>query len=107
MDYLQLARPQIRIMNLKYKNLTDNKKWSGNPKKDLFCKIVMGDKSDNIPPILNKCGPKTAEKCYDNPEYFEECLKKNNAQSNFERNKKLVDFNEIPQELVSEFISLN
>jgi len=107
MDYLQLAGPQIRIMNLKYKYLTDNKKWSGDPKKDLFCKIVMGDKSDNIPSILSKCGAKTAEKCYDNPEYFEQCLKKDNAESNFERNKKLVDFNEIPQELVSEFISLN
>jgi 5'-3' exonuclease len=98
MDYLQLASTQVKLMNLKYKYLTDNKKWSGDPKQDLFCKIVMGDKSDNIPSIFKKCGPKTAEKCYKNPEYFLEQLKKENAQTNFERNTKLVDFNEIPEE---------
>jgi len=100
MDYLQLASPQVKLMNLKYKYLTDNKKWSGDPKKDLFCKIVMGDKSDNIPSIFKKCGPKTAEKCYDDPIMFEEKLKKENAKSNFERNRRLVDFNEIPEEYV-------
>ena len=100
MDYLQLAGPKTLIVNLKYKFLTDNKNWSGDPKKDLFCKIVMGDKSDNIPAVLNKCGPKTALKCYDDPKYFEERLKKENAYELYERNKKLIDFNEIPPEHV-------
>ena len=27
----------------------------------------MGDKSDNIPSVLSKCGIKTAIKCYDDP----------------------------------------
>jgi len=107
MDYLQLASPQVKLMNLKYKYLTDNPKWSGDPKKDLFCKIVMGDKSDNIPSIFKKCGPKTAEKCYDDPKVFEEKLKKENAQTNFERNKNLVDFDEIPEELVNSLRILN
>ena len=102
MDYLQLACDKIKLINLKYKYLTDNKKWSGDPKKDLFCKIVMGDKSDNIPSIFKKCGPKTAEKYYENPELFEKQLKKENAYDNFERNKKLIDFNEIPEKLVHE-----
>ena len=98
MDYLQLAGPKVRIVNLQYKYLTDNKNCLGDPKKDLFCKIVMGDKSDNIPPILNKCGIKTAIKCYDDPEYFEERLNKENAHELYKRNKKLIDFNEIPIE---------
>ena len=104
MDYLQLAGPRFQLINHKYKLLTDNKKWSGNAEKDLFCKIVMGDKSDDIPAIFKKCGPKTAVKCYENKIYFEEQLKKENAYDAYERNKKLVDFNEIPKELVVEFM---
>ena len=102
MDYLQLAADNVKLINLKYKYLTDSKKWSGDPKKDLFCKIVIGDKSDDIPSIFKRCGPKTAEKYYENPELFEKQLKKENAYDNFERNKKLIDFNEIPEKLVHE-----
>jgi 5'-3' exonuclease len=103
MDYLQLASTQIKLINLKYKYLTDSKKWSGDRKKDLFCKIVMGDKSDDIPSIFKKCGPKTAEKYYENSELFKKQLEKEDAYERYEKNKKLIDFNEIPQELVSEF----
>ena len=102
MDYLQLASTQVHLINLKYKYLTDNKKWSGDAKQDLFCKIVMGDKSDNIPSIFNKCGPKTALKCYENPEYFQAQLQKDIVKTNFERNRKLVDFNEIPEEYITQ-----
>ena len=70
MDYLQLAHERIHIYNLKYKKLTDSKKWSGNPEQDLFCKIVMGDKSDNIPSVFKKCGLKTALKYWNNQELF-------------------------------------
>lgn len=103
MDYLQLASERVKLINLKYKYLTDSKKWSGDPKKDLFCKIVMGDKSDDIPSIFKKCGPKTAEKYYENSELFEKQLEKEDAHERYEKNKKLIDFNEIPEELVSEF----
>ena len=98
MDYLQLNCSQVKIINLKYKFLTDSTKWSGDPEKDLFCKIVMGDKSDNIPSIFKKCGPKTAQKYYDNRELFEAQLKKENAYEQYEKNRKLIDFNEIPKE---------
>ena len=30
----------------------------------------MGDKSDNIPSAFPKCGPKTALKCAEDPEFF-------------------------------------
>ena len=69
-DYLQLAEERVELYNLSYKKLTDQKSSSGDPKRDLFCKIVMGDPSDNIKSVLQKCGPKTALKCYENPEYF-------------------------------------
>lgn len=104
MDYLQLSSPKVMLINLKYKLLTDSKKWSGDPKKDLFCKIVMGDKSDDIPSIFKKCGPKTAEKYYENKELFELQLKKEDAYDKYAQNKMLVDFNEIPEELALEFL---
>ena len=72
-------------------------------RKELFIKTVMGDKSDNISPVLAKCGYKTAEKCYRDPAYFESRLIKENAREAYLRNKKMVDFDEIPTNLVEEF----
>jgi 5'-3' exonuclease len=104
-DYLQLAEQRVELYDLSYKKLTEQKSCSGDPKCDLFCKIVMGDPSDNIKSVLKKCGPKTALKCFNDREYFEERLKKEDAYKLYELNKQLVDFNEIPQNLVDEFIS--
>lgn len=105
MDYLQLACENIRLVNLKYKDLTDSKNCFKNKEKDLFCKIVMGDKSDAIPSIFKKCGIKTAAKCYEDKEYFHNRLKQEDAYERYELNKKLVDFRKIPQKLVDEFNS--
>ena len=70
--------------------------------KNLFYKIVLGDKSDNILPIFKKCGPKTCEKYYENKDLFLEALTKDEeARKKYELNKKLVDFNEIPENLVN------
>jgi 5'-3' exonuclease len=43
---------------------------------NLFCKIVTGDKSDNIPSIFKKCGIKTALKYYNDKNLFEAQLEK-------------------------------
>jgi 5'-3' exonuclease len=105
MDYLQLHDSNVKIYDLKYKNLAENKKWSGDPKKDLFCKIVMGDKSDNINSIFKKCGIKTALKYYEDEKLFQEKLTQDNSRELYEINKKLIDFNEIPQKLQEKFLS--
>ena len=44
MDYLQLMRENVHIYNLKYKLLCDSKTAFPDPEKNLFCKIVMGDR---------------------------------------------------------------
>ena len=106
-DYLQLVEPRVKIFDLKYKNIAEQKSSTGNPNADLFCKIVMGDTSDGIPSCIKKCGPKTALKCFENPGYFEDRLKKENAYDAYERNKKLVDFDNIPENLVKEFLDKN
>lgn len=104
MDYLQIAGERVTLVDLKYKNLTDSKNSFKDAKKDLFCKIVCGDKSDNIPSIFPRCGLKTAAKLYDNPEEFKAKLEKTpGAKEIYERNQKIIDFNYIPQELVDGF----
>ena len=100
-DYLQLEN--VEIWNLAHKQISLDK----NPKQELFCKIVMGDISDNISSVLKKCGPKTALKCYNDPAYFAKELEKQCATEKYELNKLLVDFNQIPALLVEEFLSSN
>lgn len=105
-DYLQLASNNITLINLKYKKLTENKHCTGDPKKDLFCKIVLGDKSDNISSVFKKCGIKTALKCYDESDFFENMLNKDpKAREKFEKNKKIIDFNNIPEDLILDFMA--
>ena len=105
MDYLQLACDNIKLYDLKFNKLTEKKSSYNNAEKDLFIKILRGDKSDNIKGVFKKCGPKTACKYFDNKELFEEKL--NSIEGVMERyllNKKLIDFNEIPKDLVIKFI---
>ena len=108
-DYLQLKEKNIHLYNLAYKNIAENKSSTGNPEEDLWIKIIMGDVSDNIPSVFPKCGPKTAQKCVADPEYFKQKMANNSDYyKQYELNKKIVNFNNIPQELVDEFmVSIN
>jgi 5'-3' exonuclease len=104
MDYLQLVNERIHLYDLKFKNIAKSKKLKGNSECDLFCKIVSGDKSDNIPAIFKKCGIKTAEKYFNDKELFDKKLNQDKeAQYIYKLNKTLVDFNYIPTELVEGF----
>ena len=64
----------------------------------------MGDISDNIPSIFPKCGPKTAKKCIDNPDFLKSKLKNEEYAKQYELNKQLVNFNNIPKNLEDELI---
>ena len=57
-DYLQLAQERVHLYNLAFKDLTQQKSCTGDSECDLFCKIITGDTSDNIPSVFPKCGPK-------------------------------------------------
>ena len=106
-DYLQLNSHNVHLYNLAYKNIADNKSSTGNAAADLEIKIIMGDTSDNIPSVFPKCGPKTAQKCIEDPEFFKKKMGDNpEYYAQYELNKKLVDFNNIPQELIDEFMVL-
>jgi 5'-3' exonuclease len=65
----------------------------------------MGDISDNIPSVFPKCGPKTAQKCIEDSEFFKKKMADNSDYyKQYELNKKLVNFNNIPENLVEEFM---
>jgi 5'-3' exonuclease len=67
---------------------------------------VTGDPSDNISSVFPKCGPKTALKYYENRELFQTKLKSSEEfKKKYELNSTLIDFNNIPQELIDEFIN--
>jgi DNA polymerase I len=92
-DYIQLCGPNVFIKNLQNTELT-----SDNPKRYLQLKIILGDKSDNITPIMKKCGPKTAEKLVDNPEELLKLFDKHpEVKEKYELNKLLIDFQSIPE----------
>jgi 5'-3' exonuclease len=103
-DYLQLIQPRLTIVDASFKNIA-GKNSSGDAKIDLFCKIVMGDTSDNIPSVLKKCGPKTAIKCWQNKEYFTKRITEEKAEDKLEKNTILIDFDRIPYNLKNEFYS--
>ena len=104
-DYLQLIKPNIKLVNLKFKEVATSKNSTGNPEKDLFIKIVMGDKSDDIPSIFSKCGRKTAIKCWDNKDFFNKKMEDKKVKLRFNLNKKLIDFKSIPEKYVKELKS--
>lgn len=105
-DYLQLAEERVHLYNLAFKKLTEQKTCTGNAKCDLFCKIVTGDPSDNIPSVFPKCGPKTALKYFANRDLFEKKIKESDTfQKQYELNKTLIDFDCIPEELINEFMN--
>jgi 5'-3' exonuclease len=99
-DYLQLSRPNVHLYNLHYKPIVG----TGNPQTDLQIKIIMGDSSDNIPSVFPKCGPKTAQKCIDNPEFFQKKMDEDPKHvAQYTLNNLIVSFENIPPELQAEF----
>jgi 5'-3' exonuclease len=100
MDYLQIVSSRVSLYNLKYQDVSKSKSSCGDPEIDKFCKIVCGDKSDAIPGVFRKCGPKTALKLYHSKTLFEDKLKsEEGSEERYNRNTQLIDFKMIPPEL--------
>ena len=66
----------------------------------------MGDTSDNIPSVFANCGIKTAQKCIENDDFFQKKLAENSENyKRYELNKMLINFDNIPKDLVDEFMA--
>jgi len=92
-DLLQI--PNVRVYTANLKEIT-----SQNPRTSLYKKVLSGDPSDNIKGIFKGCGKKTAEKLANDPELLEKTIIEKNCQAQFNLNKMLVDFEEIPEAIV-------
>lgn len=105
-DYIQLYDDNTSIINLQGKELKS--RISTDPCRYLNLKIIMGDKSDCIPPIQKNVGPKTAEKLAMSSDLLAAFFDKNPcAKKQYDLNRLLIDMNEIPQafkDVVREFI---
>lgn len=97
-DYMQLIDENTDVMDLKLKSLKD--KSLGSASEDLMFKILIGDKSDNIPQI---CSKKHALEIVRKHSY-EEIVEMYESDAKFTRNRTLVDMNEIPATLVAEIV---
>jgi 5'-3' exonuclease len=98
-DYVQLASfDNVRLFNLKGVDLVSRANYP--PEIQLHMKILLGDKSDNIPPVFQKFGEKKALHMVNNPDMLQEKLEKDQrAKSQYELNKRMIDFTCIPKEL--------
>jgi 5'-3' exonuclease len=97
MDYMQICNDKINLYNLKYKHVSSSIRSKEDARKYLFCKILMGDKSDNIPSVFPKCGQKSAIKYYEDQKYFEDKINTNKKYVDmYNRNQLIIDFAQIP-----------
>jgi 5'-3' exonuclease len=104
-DYLQLFDNNTYIYNLQGLNLRTK---SRGEEIDLKLKILQGDTSDNISSIFNKriSINKILEYVYDN-EKLEKYLEENeDSKKLYQRNKLLIDFNMIPENIKYKINSL-
>jgi len=103
-DYLQLKSNNVAIYDLGFRELACQKSSVGDPVKDLMIKILMGDVSDGIKPVFEKCGFKTALKCVENNEFYEfKKMKIKDFEEKYKLNNKLINFDCIPQNYIEEF----
>ena len=101
-DYLQMYSSNIKIFNMQLKDIS--LRINFNPNVELLLKIIIGDKSDNIPKIINGIRKDTAIKIALMPEKERiNYLISINAYDNYNLNKKLIDFNEIPINIINSF----
>lgn len=103
-DYLQMKAPHIEIYNVQGKGTDLCTRSMGDPITDLYMKICTGDKSDNIPPICQKIGTVTAENFAKMTEDERNAwidTKGAECRSQFELNKRLISFTEIPCEHIT------
>lgn len=99
-DFIQLMkRKKFKIFNPKNNDFVH----CLNPLKELECKIIMGDKSDNINAIKSRVGIKTAQKLFN--EGLDELLKDKEIKKKYELNRQLIDMDLIPMEYQNKILN--
>jgi 5'-3' exonuclease len=99
-DYLQVFdKDRIHVFNVQGLDLST--RMMGFSAKDyLTYKILVGDKSDNIPSAIPRVGPKKALDLVNNPEKLESLLQSNPCyRARFDENNMLMNFEMMPEEI--------
>lgn len=97
-DYVQLIDDYTLVVNLQGRDLKS--RIDSEPLTYLQQKIILGDKSDNIPSIAKKIGEKTSSKLARDADALSALFKKNpDAKAQYELNRMLISFDYIPQSL--------
>ena len=101
-DYIQLSDVDTRIVNAKDQDIVERVKNKNNVPMDVFLewKIILGDSSDNIPSIAKRIGEKTALKLATNKELLQKKLEEKEVRDQYDLNKKLISFENIPDDIV-------
>lgn len=95
-DYIQLLQrgyPNIRIYNPIKKAFAEAPEYPY-----VAWKCLAGDKSDNIPKLLT---PKKAVATASSPELFQKFLESEENRANFNINRQLIEFRDVPLEEIS------
>lgn len=105
-DFLPLLQyANVTIFNLQQKQLTLEALDELTPLEFLQTKIIMGDKSDNIPPITTPCGWKTAVQLAKHPVLLQNLLDSNPAiQLRYQENQQLIDNTRIPEDIKAQIV---
>jgi 5'-3' exonuclease len=104
-DYLQLIDDYTMIVNMK--NIDLKSRLSQDPMMYLRTKIILGDKSDNIPCVFPKCGEKKAQQLAENEELLQEKLNSNSEyKERYELNTLLIDMRYIPDSIQEEILEM-
>lgn len=101
-DYIQLHNRGVKLMNLQGKSLYD--RIESDLADYVQIKCIMGDASDNIPPIAPKIGNKTAIKIVGDPMLLERYLDNPDSKARYQLNCLLIKFDNVPPELSRAFI---
>lgn len=94
-DYLQLVNEKTLIWSLQNKLL--NTKVEMTAEEILLKKILRGDECDNIPSIVGNMSENKLNELIKDSQKLQDWLILNNKDASFQNNKKLIDFNCIPE----------
>lgn len=103
-DLGQLASANVKVFDIKGVNILDKACAKAgltepDPAAYLHCKIIAGDRGDNVSAIKPRLGPRTALKLLKDPDLLDKELAVPETRRRYEENKKLVDLTQLPEEI--------
>jgi len=105
-DFLQLENMTMYDMMGKEKTILPKVEHKLTPKSYILFKSIFGDTADNIPKVFSGYGEKRCLKLMEDIQLLKEKLHSDPcAAEQFLKNKKIIDFTNIPQSLIDDVLS--